>query len=319
MFTAWQKFRRGKHRRQDVLNFERDLEKNIFELQAELKSSSYKHGSYEPFTVWDPKQRRIHKANVRDRLVHQALVSAIEPIFELGFIYDSFSCRKGKGTHAGVARLRHFLQKTSRNNSKTVYALKCDIFKFFASVEHTKLLDLLSVYIRDERATKLLAEIINSFSVAPGKGIPLGNLTSQLFANVYMHEFDWFVKHNLRQKYYVRYCDDFIIVDPNRQELLDLLPAIEQFLSQELKLTIHPDKIAVRSWNQGIDFLGYVLKPHCTLLRTKTKTRLLKKVNLANLSSYLGLCVHANSYELQQLAKIKAYENSNYYSVSGDV
>jgi len=276
------------------------LEENVFELQAQLKTSGYRHGAYVPFTIWDPKQRRIHKATVRDRLVHQAVVTAIEPLFEPGFIYDSFSCRVGKGTHAGVKRLRQFLAKTSQNDQRPVYALKCDIHQFFASVDHKKLLDLLSIKIEDQQTLVLLNEIINSFSMSSGKAIPLGNLTSQLFANVYMHELDWFIKHTLRQKHYIRYCDDFVIVGTNRNELVALVEPINNFLVSCLGLQLHPRKVSIRSWSQGIDFLGYVLKPHCVVLRSKTKNRILKRVDHANISSYLGVCSHANAYKLQQ-------------------
>ena len=296
LFSAWKKFCRGKRRRLDVLEFEHQLEANIFALQTDLKSGDYQHGDYQPFTIWDPKQRRIHKAVVRDRLAHQAVVNIIEPLFEQSFIYDSFSCRKGKGTHAGVERLRKFLSQASYGNHRTVYALKCDVHKFFASLEHTKLLNKLSNKIIDPQTLELLSKIIGSFEYTPNCGIPLGNL----FANIYMHQFDFFVKHALREKYYVRYCDDFVIVSDSRKHLLELLPPIEEFLGRELELKLHPAKVSLRKWNQGIDFLGYVLKPHCTVLRTKTKRRLLARVTQQNLPSYLGVLSHANSYKLRQ-------------------
>lgn len=300
LFATWDKFKRGKSAKPDVQKFARRLEENIFELQADLSNGCYQHGSYEPFIVHDPKRRQIHKAGIRDRVIHQAVTDVIEPYFEKVFIHDSFSCRINKGTHAGVRRLRQFLRQASTNNTQTVYALKCDVWQFFASVDHAKLLDLLSIRITDEIIIKLLKEIIDSFSVTPGKGIPLGNVTSQLFANVYMHQLDWFFKHNLHEKFYIRYCDDFIIVGPGRQHLAGLINPISQFIGQELGLNLHPAKVTIRSWDQGIDFLGYVLKPYCTVLRTKTKKRVLTKINSNNLMSYLGLCSHANSYHLQQ-------------------
>lgn len=301
LFATWRKFSKGKHGKPDVQLFERHLEQNIFELQEQLKTGQYKHGSYEPFIVHDPKRRQIHKASVVDRLVHQAVSDIIEPFFESRFIFDSFSCRKGKGTHAAVRRSRQFLRQASANNTRTVYGLKCDIRQFFASVEHQKLLNMLSIQIKDEKIIELLRKIISSFEVEPGKGIPLGNVTSQLFANVYMHELDWFVKHELREKYYIRYCDDFIIISTDQQHLLELVEPITIFLDTNLRLRLHPNKVILRSWGQGIDFLGYMLKPHCTVLRTKTKRRMLKRVNSTNLASYLGLCSHADSHELQQL------------------
>lgn len=300
LFDAWNKFRRGKGKRYDILNFEHCLEQNIFELQKDLRTGRYEHGQYTPFRICDPKQRQIHKAKVRDRLVHQAITNVIEPVFEREFIYDSFSCRKGKGTHSGGRRLRYFLEKTSWRGRRPAYALKCDIGKFFASVDHVKLLSLLSNRIADTETIKLLEKVIASFEYSPGKGLPLGNLTSQLFANIYMHQFDFFAKHRLRQKYYIRYCDDFVIVDANRKHLVDLIEPIKQFLETELELQLHPRKITIRSFSQGVDFLGYISKPYCTLLRTQTKHRLLAKVNHANLSSYLGVLSHSNSFELRQ-------------------
>jgi retron-type reverse transcriptase len=306
LFAAWAKFRRGKRSRLDVLVYERHLEENIFNLQRLLIRGRYKHGSYRPFMICDPKQRQIHKATVQDRLVHQAIVSAIDPLFEPRFIFDSYSCRKTKGTHAAVSRLRKFLRQASGSDSRTVYSLKCDIKQFFASVDHQILMNLLKKRINDPRTIELLQEVIDSLCSSPGKGIPLGNLTSQLFANVYMHEFDWFVKNQLREKHYLRYCDDFIILSTHRQHLLDLVPILTEFLRDRLALTVHPNKIQVRSWRQGVDFLGYVVKPHSVVLRHKTKLRSIQRVNAANLSSYLGLCTHANEYRLGQLLVTKA-------------
>ncbi|HMS92634.1 MAG TPA: reverse transcriptase domain-containing protein [Candidatus Saccharibacteria bacterium] len=305
LFRAWHKFRRGKRSKLDVQIFERKLEENIFNLQYQLKHDQYKHSRYKPFTVFDPKQRKIHKATVRDRLIHQALTQVVEPRFESSFIYDSFSCRKGKGTHAAIDRLRSMLQQASNSNSRTIYALKLDIRKFFASVDHHLLLGLLKRKVSDKPTTHLIEEIIGSFSVEVGRGIPLGNLTSQLFANIYLHELDWYVKQTLREKCYVRYCDDFVILSKDRKYLEDLVPIVGDFLSAQLNLTIHPNKIIIRNWNQGIDFLGYVLKPHCTVLRNKTKARMLRNVDSVNITSYLGMCSYAASYELQQLVSNK--------------
>ncbi len=301
LFATWDKFARGKHGKADVQSFKRQLEKNIFELQAELLADEYQHGKYEPFIVHDPKRRQIHKADVRDRVVHQAVFDVTEPFFEKQFIFDSFSCRKGKGTHAGVRRLRQHLSRASRNNSRPVFALKCDVKQFFANVEHAKLLNLLSISVTDEKVLELLEGIINSFYISPGQGIPLGNVTSQLFANVYMHQLDWFVKHNLHEEHYIRYCDDFVIISSSRQHLLDLITPIEEFLAAELNLKLHPSKVVIRSWIQGIDFLGYIIKPHCTLLRTKTKHRILMRADSKSISSYLGVLSHADSYELRQI------------------
>mgnify|MGYP001994278931 CR=1 FL=1 len=303
LFLAWNKFRRGKRARPDVMDYELRLEDNTFYLQDELLSGRYHHDAYEPFVVHDPKRRQIHKASVKDRVVHQAVFNIIESMFEKRFIYDSYSCRTDKGTHAATKRLRMFLNKTSANNIRTVYALKCDIQKFFANVDHGILMSLLTRQISCNRTLKLLQKIISSFQVDPYRGIPLGNLTSQLFANVYMHELDHFIKFELREKYYLRYCDDFLILNQDRKHLDELTPIIQNFLQTRLRLSIHPNKILTRTPSQGIDFVGYVLFEHATVLRNKTVKRMIRKVNQENKTSYLGLCSHADTHELQKRIK----------------
>lgn len=264
-------------------------------------TDTYTHDVYQPFTICDPKQRQIHKATVRDRLVHQAVVSAIERLFEKRFIYDSYSCRIGKGTHAGVKRLSLFLYQVSSNNTKKVYVLKCDVRQFFASIDHEILMRHIEAKINDEQTLQLLRTILLSHNAETGKGIPLGNVTSQLFANIYLHELDWFMKQTLGIKHYLRYCDDFVIVSTDQSYLQSLIEPIRQFLMNELKLELHPTKVSIRSWDQSVDFLGYVLRPYATSIRTKTKRRMLNRVTEDNLSSYLGVCSHANAYELSQL------------------
>lgn len=287
------------------MEFEYRLEDNVFSLQDSLLKDAYRHDPYQPFTISDPKQRSIHKASVRDRVVHQAIINVIEPLFESQFIYDSYSCRLEKGTHAAVARLGVFFRQASVNHTRTVYALKCDIRKFFASVDQKILLSLLRRKIKDERVIRLLHRIIESFAFLPGRGIPLGNLTSQLFANVYLHELDRFVKHELRVSHYVRYCDDFVILTLSRSEAFDLAQRIDTFLKSRLKMELHPNKVKVQTWKQGVDFLGYVLLPYATILRSKTTRRMLKRATSGNLSSYTGLCQHADAYELGQLLQTK--------------
>lgn len=186
LFNAWANFRHDKRKRLDIQEFEIKLEENIFKLHRELKDGSYRHGSYKPFYIHDPKQRLIHKAIVGDRVVHHAIYSILNPIFEPTFIANSFSCRIGKGTHKGVKALAKILRKVSKNNKYPCFALKCDIKKFFDSIDHEVLLIILSKRIKDERAMSLLTKIVGSFK----GGMPIGNLTSQIFANIYMSEFD---------------------------------------------------------------------------------------------------------------------------------
>ncbi|MGH8916864.1 MAG: reverse transcriptase domain-containing protein, partial [Actinomycetes bacterium] len=225
LFQAWKEFRLGKGKRLDVQEFERYLEDNLFDLHKSLEKKTYRHGGYHAFYVQDPKRRHIHKAQVKDRIVHHLLYQYLYSLFDKTFIYDSYSCRVEKGTHKGVERLAQFSRIVSRNYSSTCWALKCDIRKFFASVDHQILLTLLKDKKEDSDILWLLSQIIDSFQSDRGKGsgIPLGNLTSQVFANIYMNELDQFVKHTLKIKYYIRYADDFVLLSNNKDDLLKLI------------------------------------------------------------------------------------------------
>ncbi len=289
--------------------FERYLEDNLFQLRQEFKTGSYRHGNYISFNITDPKSRLIHKAKVRDRVVHHGVYRQLYPIFDKGFIFDSYSCRNNKGTHRAIKRLRKFTIKVSKNNIRVCWALKLDVKKFFNSVDQQILLKLISKKIKDRKALSLIDEIIGSFSVDKKsqrererelRGLPIGNLTSQLFANIYLNPLDQFVKHELKEKYYLRYCDDFVILSKDRKHLIKRIFKIEKFLSKKLKLNLHPDKIILTKLKQGIDFLGYVVLPHSIVLRTKTKKRMLNMINESNKDSYLGLLKHCDSYKLKQ-------------------
>jgi len=316
LFLAWEEFSKGKRKRSDVQAFSDHLEENLFSLHSDFINNTYYHGSYTPFTICDPKQRQIHKATVRDRIVHHAIFSILNPIFEPTFIAHSFSCRVGKGTHRAVDALEGMLRKTSKNRRKNCYVLKCDIYEFFASVDHKILLHILSKRINDPRVHVLLREVLESFRMETRKGIPIGNLTSQLFANVYMHEFDQFVKHILKVKHYIRYTDDFIFVSEDKKYLHSLLPSVALFLQNRLGLRLHPHKVTIRKFRQGVDFLGYVLLPHHRILRTKTRRRMIRRLQKASLEyrvghipresleqslqSYLDVLSHADTYRLAQ-------------------
>lgn len=298
LFQSWNEFKKNKRGRRDVQIFERNLEDNLFELHTNLANKTYQHKNYTAFNIYDPKFRHIHKATVLDRIVHHGVVSIIEPIFDKTFIYDSYSCRLEKGTHGAVKRLVNFANTVSKNYTEDCWALKLDIKKFFASVNHKVLLNLLKRKIRDHDILWLLIQVIDSFPL----GIPLGNLTSQVFANIYLNELDQFVKHRLRIKCYLRYADDFIMLSCSN-DLNHWINGIEVFLWKELKLTLHPKKITLRRLYWGIDFLGYIVLPHHVLPRTKTKRRMFKKLNAENLHSYLGYLSHANSYQIEQELK----------------
>ena len=261
-----------------MANFEFNLENNLFELHRELLEKIYEPKPYQAFFVYDPKKRHIHKAVIRDRVLHQAVFRILYPIFDKNFIFDSYSSRLKKGTHNGSKRLFIFLRKASKNWRKPVFILKCDIRKFFDSIDHEILFTLIKEKVFDFEALNLIEKILNSFEKSAGVGIPLGNVTSQLFANIYLNQMDQFIKHNLKVKYYLRYADDFVLVHKNKDFLLKCIMAITDFLKKDLKLALHPNKVFIRKLKQGIDFLGYIVLPDSIILRTKTKKRILKKI-----------------------------------------
>src|SRR3989338_9136715 len=215
LILAWKEFLHGKRNRKDVQEFQLHFMDNLLFLHKDLKNKAYIHGRYHAFNISDPKPRSINKASVLDRLLHHAIYRILYSYFDSKFIHDSYSCRKEKGTHKAMNRFRDLFRKVSKNNTKTCWVLKCDIKKFFASIDHEILKDILAKHIGDKDILWLLSQVINSFSSNPhmsdmwGRGLPLGNLTSQLLVNVYMNEFDQFMKRELKIKYYIRYADDF--------------------------------------------------------------------------------------------------------------
>jgi RNA-directed DNA polymerase len=320
LLAAWQEFVCGKRSKKDVQQFSLNLADNILQLNSELANFTYKHGEYTAFNISDPKPRNIHKAGVRDRVLHHAIYRKLYPFFDKTFIADSYSCRVAKGTHKAMNRFESFGRQVSKNNTKTVWVLKCDIRKFFASIDHKVLLGILASHISDKGLMWLINGVIESFSSsAPiyGQqrqpinrrttqsdiGLPLGNLTSQLFCNIYMNEFDQFVKHKLKAKYYIRYADDFVFLSEDRSKLLSIIPKISTFLGQSLKLQLHPDKVFVKTLASGVDFLGWVNFPYYRTLRNTTSRRMFKRLKEhpedAILQSYLGLIKHGNSHKLK--------------------
>ncbi|KKQ14335.1 MAG: Retron-type reverse transcriptase [Candidatus Moranbacteria bacterium GW2011_GWF2_36_839] len=295
------------------------MEDNLFELHNQLRNKTYRHSNYSTFNICDPKMRKINKAIVVDRVLHHAVFRILYTIFDSNFIFDSYSCRTEKGTHRAVKRLEKFCRKLSQNNHKIIYALKCDIRKFFDSIDQNILLEAIKTKIQDENALWLIDKIIRSFEIEKNKGLPLGNVTSQLFANIYLNELDQFIKHKLKVKYYLRYSDDFVILSDDKLYLKKLVFEISNFLKIRLKLFLHPDKVEIRKFSRGIDFLGYVVLPHYIALRTKTKKRIFKKISkkyedLKNkkiseksfeqsLQSYLGILKHCKGNVIERKIK----------------
>ncbi|CAN5715809.1 RNA-directed DNA polymerase [soil metagenome] len=305
LLDAWREFLKGKRSKGDVQEFSSLLMHHIAQLHDDLKSKTYAHGGYTHFKISDPKPRDIHKALVRDRLLHHALYRKLYPFFDETFISDSYSCREDKGTHKAMDRFRTFARKVSRNNTKSCYVLKCDIRKFFASIDHAVLMDILRSRIQDQNILWLIGRVTESFSSGePGRGLPLGNLTSQLLVNIYMNEFDQFVKHSLKAKHYVRYADDFVFLSSDRACLEGLLPRISAFLNEKLKLELHPQKVHIRTYASGVDFLGWVHFPDYRVVRTATKRRMFRNLSdsasPAQLTSYMGLLSHGNTFKLRK-------------------
>lgn len=305
LLDAWNEFLRGKRKRKDVQEFQHNLFANIQQLHLELKSKTYNHSPYEAFNISDPKPRNIHKASVRDRLPHHAIYRKLYPFFDRTFTTHSYSCRDNKGVHRALDTFKRFGYKVSQNHTKTVWVLKCDISKFFASIDHDILLHILEKYIDDKDLMNLLTIITDSFHVEQGRGLPLGNLTSQLFTNIYMNEFDQFVKHKLRVKYYIRYADDFVFLYTDKQYLESIIPEIQDHLFTHLKLTLHPKKISIQTLASGVDYLRWVHFPTHRVIRTVTKRRMFRNIKMkdgdgATVQSCLGLLSHRDAHKLQQ-------------------
>lgn len=293
----------GKRHKKDVQEFQGHLMDNIFVLHEELQNVRYTHGPYQAFKISDPKPRDIHKATVTDRLLHHALYRVLYPRFDRTWISDSYSCRDNKGTHRAMNRFCLFAGKVSKNNTRTAWVLKCDIRKFFASIDHHILISIISIQIPDQKIVGLIENIVTSFqSTGPGKGLPLGNLTSQMLVNVYMNIFDQFVKHKLKAKHYIRYADDFVILSENKTDLEKLLPLIKKFLNEKLNLDLHPDKVYIKTFSSGVDFLGWVHFPNHRVLRTASKNRMIRNLSVnrsePTLQSYRGLLSHGNAHKL---------------------
>jgi retron-type reverse transcriptase len=306
LLEAWREFIRGKRRRKDVEEFGRHLMYNILALHRDLATGTYMHGDYQHFKINDPKPRDIHKASVHDRLLHHAIYRQLYPFFDRTFIHDSYSCRLGKGTHRAMNAFRRCSYQASKNDTKTLWVLKCDIRKFFASINQVMLIKILAERIQDEHIVRLVEKVVVSFSsTKKGKGLPLGNLTSQLLVNIYMNEFDQFVKHKLKAKYYIRYADDFVFLSTDYEWLISLLPQIRDFLRKNLNLELHPSKVSISTLASGIDFLGWVHFSDHRVLRTTTKQRMWRRIEEmagreSTVQSYLGLLSHGDTWKLRR-------------------
>lgn len=313
--------RKGKRERAEVLRFSQGLEGNLFQLQRALIEGTYRTGEYRYFRVFEPKERTVAALPYRDRIAQHALISVIEPIFERTFHHDSYACRPGKGMHLGADRAQSFLRQVERGHGRA-YVLKADISKYFASIDHGVIKRLFRRRIGCPATLAMLEEIIDSSAVegdlAP-KGLPIGNLTSQLAANVYLHELDDFVKHGLREKRYLRYMDDFCIVHHDKAHLHQVRAQIEHFLWDQLRLkTNHKTQVfpVSKASGRGLDFLGYKIWPHARRVRKDSVLRMRKKLRRMQrhyaqgrieiddvrrvVASWVGHVSHADSHHLRR-------------------
>jgi retron-type reverse transcriptase len=223
LVQAWREARKGKTKKNYVKDFEKSLGPNLKRLlHEELKNQNYRPKPLKTFILRDPKVRKISKSHFRDRIVHHALVRIIEPIFDKTFICDSCANRKGKGGLFALNRFHKFLRKVTKNGKINTFCFKADIKHYFQEVDHEILINIIKRKIKDEKVIWLIKRILENNVVGnpKGKGMPLGNLTSQFFANVYLHELDRFVQHELKVKYYIRYVDDFVLLNSSKEKLL---------------------------------------------------------------------------------------------------
>jgi len=288
LYSAYRKARKGKTKKLYVKEFENNLDKNLIDLQFELMTFIYSPRPLDNFILKDPKTRKISRSDFRDRVIHHAIINIIRAIFEKRFIYDSCANQKRKGNLFSIKRFETFRRKITKNFSSRAFCLKADIKHYFQEVHHDILLKIIKNKIKDKKVIWLIRKILKkNASGEKTKGMPLGNLTSQFFANVYLNELDYFVKHKLKIKYYVRYVDDFIILHENEEQLREWKMKIESFLKENLKLEFHPQKSRIISLSKGIDFVGFRNFYYFKLLRKRNIREMMKKIS--NYNEYLIL------------------------------
>ncbi|MEK6813062.1 MAG: reverse transcriptase domain-containing protein [Nanoarchaeota archaeon] len=325
--SAFQKAKLGKSKKLYVLEFEANLKENLEQLQKELQLQTYMPQPLKRFIIRDPKTRVIHASAFLDRVVHHAITNVLGPIFEKKFVYDSYASRVNKGTHKAIQRFAQFMRKVSRNGAQVTqaatnnhiqgYVLKADIQHYFDTVDHEILIAILRKIVPDEKLINLVKKILNNLDMKiSGKGMPLGNYTSQFFANVYLNELDYFVKHVLQCKYYIRYVDDFVILHSNKGILENYGVRIKEFL-RAIKLELHPQKSKILPLKDGITFLGYKIFYCYRLLRRRNRFRFERRFKdylqqckdgeltyfeiVTKLQGWFGYAKWANTYRYRKL------------------
>lgn len=307
LLNAYYKAKKGTRSNIETAKFFFHLEDEILEIQAELKNLQYKPAPYKYFKISDPKERTISVAVFRDRVVHHALVNILEPIYEARFIFDSYATRKGKGTHAAINRAQSFLQKNK-------WFFKTDIDKYFDSIDQNILMNILKKKIKDDRLLSITERIVKNGGCGE-KGLPIGNLTSQFFANVYLNSFDTFVKEQLKARYYIRYMDDFVVFCKEKKQLKMLRQPMTEYLKDCLGLELKDSATFLNSSINGLTFLGKrvfaqnirIAKPNLKrfLKRMKqkelaySKGEITEETFLASMNSYWANLSFYNSHQLK--------------------
>lgn len=305
LLIAVKKAQKGKRFKDSTAEFNLNLERELLKLQGELQDKTYHIGRYKQFYIYDPKQRLISALPYRDRVVQHALYNIIEPIFDKSFIYDSYACRKNKGSLKAVIRFTQFCRKNK-------YVLKCDVKSYFASINHEVLLKLILKKIKDPEVLWLIGLIINS---TPSPGIPIGNLASQIFANLYLNELDHYLKEKIECRFYIRYMDDLVIFDNDKHKLRQIKKVIREYLGM-LKLEMHENKSQIYPARKGVNFLGYKIYPSHRLVLSQNIIRLKRRIKryfdflgeglivsdkiICSMQSWLGYATHADSYNLRR-------------------
>lgn len=305
LLKASRKAQKGKRFKNTTADFNLRLEPELLILQRELQERTYQMGSYKQFYIYDPKKRLISALPYRDRVVQHALCNVIEPIFDHAFIYDTYACRKDKGSHRAVNRFTAYCRKNK-------YALKCDVKSYFASIDHDVLFEMIIKKIKDPDVLWLIKLIIGS---TPFPGIPIGNLASQIFANLYLNGLDHYLKETIKCKHYIRYMDDLIVFGNDKEMLNEIKDAVEEHL-KSLRLELHPNKSQIYLTKKGVCFLGYKVYPTHRLVIRKNIKRLRQRIKryfwalrlglinhqkiLCSVQSWLGYAIHADSFDLRK-------------------
>ncbi|WP_129627516.1 reverse transcriptase domain-containing protein [Candidatus Oscillochloris fontis] len=328
LYHAYRAARRAKRGRAEVARFEARVEDHLFALQTELRDATYQPGVYRHFYISEPKRRKISAAPFRDRVVHHALVNVIEPIYERRFIHDSYACRVGKGTHRALDRCTEFVRKYR-------FVLQCDVAKFFPTIDHAILLNILGRTLTDPALLRLCERIIQSgagildseraihwfpgddlFAPLRPQGLPIGNLTSQFWANVYLNEIDQFIKRDLKCRAYLRYADDFLLFHDDKRTLHTWMRTLQDVTATRLRLLLHPAKCQVFPTSSGVPFLGFrhfashrrIKRP--SVVRFRRRLRGLQQAYAegqismekasASIQSWCAHAAHGNTYRLRK-------------------